>query len=113
MDNPVITLTKLRQELRQLVTELETAGISAAQAERTYRVVAAKAILLLKKDNMPVTLIMELVKGDERVAEYRFNRDVADVRYKTTQERINAVKREITIVSEQINREWGNAKYEP
>lgn len=113
MDNPTITLVKLRQELRQLVTELESAGVKAAQAERTYRINAAKAMLLLKQDGVPVTLIMELVKGDERVAEYRFNRDVADVRYKTTQERINAVKREITIVSEQINREWGNTKYEP
>ena len=45
------------------------------------------------------------------MAKMRLARDVAEVRYKAAQERINAVKKEISVLAEEINREWGNAKY--
>ncbi|MBS5888090.1 MAG: hypothetical protein KIB08_06255 [Negativicoccus succinicivorans] len=97
--------------MNTLLDESERLGIQAAQAEYEYKLEEAKKTLELRDEGFPATLIPTLTKGDEKVAKMRLARDVAEVRYKSAQERINAVKKEISVLAEEINREWGNAKY--
>lgn len=111
MENPQLTMKRLMSRMNSLLDELEKLGIHAAQAEYEYRVEEAKKTLVLRDDGFQTTLIPTLTKGDEKVAKMRLARDVAEVRYKSAQERINAVKKEIGVLAEEINREWGNAKY--
>lgn len=111
MENPQLTMKRLMSRMNSLLDELEKLGIHAAQAEYEYRVEEAKKTLVLRDDGFQTTLIPTLTKGDEKVAKMRLARDVAEVRYKSAQERINAVKKEISVLAEEINREWSNSKY--
>ena len=104
-------MKRLMSRMNTLLDESERLGIQAAQAEYEYKLEEAKKTLELRDEGFPATLIPTLTKGDEKVAKMRLARDVAEVRYKSAQERINAVKKEISVLAEEINREWGNAKY--
>lgn len=104
-------MKRLMARMNALLGELEKLGIQAAKAEYEYRLEEAKKTLDLRDKGFPATLIPTLTKGDEKVAKMRLSRDVAEVRYKAAQERINAIKKEISVLAEEINREWGNAKY--
>lgn len=86
-------------------------GRELAEAERDYKILLRQEALKLRtNENMPVTLINQIVYGIPEVAEKRFKRDVAEVMYKTAQESINTLKLKIRILDAQISREWGNAK---
>ncbi len=111
MDTPQVTMKRLTARMNGLLDEFERLGIAAAEAEYTYKCAEAKKTLILRDEGYPATLIPTLTKGDEVVAKMRLARDVAEVRYKSAQERINAVKKEISVLAEEINREWGNSKY--
>lgn len=111
MDTPQVTMKRLTARMNGLLDEFERLGIAAAEAEYTYKCAEAKKTLILRDEGYPATLIQNLVKGDDAVAKLRLARDTAEVRYRGAQERINAVKKEIVILADEINREWGNAKY--
>lgn len=81
-------------------------GREFAQKEHDYKVELAKEALRLKDSGMAVTLIDKVVYGN--VAEKRFERDVAEVMYKTSQENINSIKLRLRLLDAQIAREWGN-----
>lgn len=95
--------------LDRAVRELRGRGTALAQAEREYKVAAAKKILKLREQGYPVTIIPDVMRGDEEVSLLRFKRDCADVVYRSALEAINALKLEIRIVNEQVSREMGQA----
>lgn len=95
--------------LDQAVRELRGRGTALAQAEREYKVAAAKKIVELRDRGYPVTVIPDLMRGDEGVSLLRFKRDCADVIYRSALEAINALKLEIRLINEQVSREWGQA----
>jgi hypothetical protein len=49
-----------------------------AEAERAYRKALATKITELRADGQPATLAADLARGDERVADLRYRRDVAE-----------------------------------
>lgn len=57
-------------------TQLKTLGINKAQTERDYKVRQAKEILKLRAEGYPVTIIQDLVKGNEEVAELRLEIEI-------------------------------------
>lgn len=79
-------------------------GKEYAKAEMDYKIALAQEALKLRADGMPVTLIDKVVYG--QCAKERFDRDVAEVMYKTAQENINSIKLQIRIIDAQIEREW-------
>ncbi|MCR3760399.1 hypothetical protein KYB31_15585 [Clostridium felsineum] len=64
-------------------SEIKTLGIKKAEAERNYKIALNKKILLLKTEKYPATLIQDLSRGDEKVAQLRMNRDIAESAYYT------------------------------
>ena len=56
---------------------LREAFSALAGAERSYRVLLAKRITELHADGVAWTACADLARGDERVAQLRFERDVA------------------------------------
>lgn len=104
-------LLELNNKTRLLdaaIRELKARGSAYAQAERDYRVAMAKRILYERDKGTPVTIISDLCRGDQEIAKLRFERDVAEVVYKSAQEAINGYKLQIRILDSQIDREWGN-----
>ena len=91
------------------IKELRSRGSAYAQAEQDYRVELAKCILLERDKGTPVTIISDVCRGDRTIAGLKFNRDVADVVYKSALEAVNGYKLQIRILDAQIEREWGHA----
>lgn len=99
-------VTQKLDELDKALGSLGKAGRAYAQAEKDYKIALRKAILIERNKGTPVTVILNLVKGEEDVADLRFKRDCAETVYKTCLEGINVLKLESKIISEQIDREW-------
>lgn len=101
-------LQRYSEELDQSVKVLRKNGNARAQAEKEYKIILRQEVLKLRDEGMAVGLIDKTVYGIPKVAEARFNRDIADAMYKANQEHINATKLHLRITESQISREWNN-----
>lgn len=108
-DNLMDELWQKFKMLDAAIKELRSRGSAYAQAEQGYRVELAKCILLEREKGTPVTIISDVCRGDRTIAGLKFNRDVADVVYKSALEAVNGYKLQIRILDAQIEREWGHA----
>ena len=99
-------LNKRRDDLNKALTVAKERGIELAAAERKYRVEKRKAILLAKHRGEKISLIMELVNGDEFISQLRYERDVAKTLYASATEVINIYKLDCRLVEAQIARDW-------
>lgn len=100
------TQVQIDRELNEALATLVENGTKACECERLYRIEKAKEILRLKKEGYPVTLIPDIVKGLENVADKDFDRNLADVVYKANIERINIRKLELRLLDDFITKEW-------
>ncbi len=103
----------LLQELQQKNSELSVSiqtlrkhGQALATAEMEYKSTLAKAVLKLRADNLPATLINLVVYGEKEVAEKRLKRDIAKVMYDANNEHINVTKLQIRVIENQLQREY-------
>ena len=88
------------------VKQLGVRGKAYAQAERDYKVALAKKIMQEREKGTPVTIMSDICKGDNEIARLRFERDCAEVVYKSAMEAIQSIKLQIRILDAQIEREW-------
>lgn len=104
-------LLKLSNQLDLSVKQLRKNGTERATKERDYKIKLREEALKLRADeNMPVTLINQIIYGVPEVARMRFERDIAEAVYDANKEAINAIKLKLRIIEGQINREWGAIK---
>lgn len=96
--------------LDKAIEELAKNGYSLASKERDYKIAISKSALLLRDEGLPVTLINQVIYGLDAIADLRFKRDTAQVKYNANQEYINTLKLQIRILESQLSREFGNAK---
>lgn len=92
------------------ITELKKRGIKYAEAERDYKVAIAKKIMDEREKGTPVTIIGDVCRGNADIAKLRFERDCAEVVYKSAMEAINSMKLQIRLMDNQVEREWGATK---
>ena len=97
-------------ELTRSIKVLRKNGQNLAEAERDYKITLRQEALKLRANDMPVTLINQIVYGVPEVAEKRFKRDVEDATFKANQEHINVTKLKLRILENQLAREWGQAE---
>ena len=86
--------------------EIGNRGRVLAAAEREYRVALAKKILQERDSGTPVTIISDICRGSQEIAELKFKRDCAEVVYKSALEAVNGYKLQIKVLENQIDREW-------
>ncbi len=98
-------LSALLSELSKATADLDEKGLELARAERSYRIELSKALLQGRATGCPVTLLLDICRGDDVVANRKFKRDVAQASYDATKERINAIKLNIRILDGQLNRD--------
>lgn len=98
-------LNTLINRLNAEIKQYGNYGRDLAKKEAEYKTALMSESLKLRDSGMAVTLIDKVVFG--KVAEARFNRDVAEVMYKTAGEKIMGTKLQIRILENQIEREWG------
>ena len=104
-------IQKLIDELTVSIKKLRQTGNDLAEAERDYKMTLRQEALKLRtQEDMPVTLINQIIYGVPEVVQKRFKRDVAEAMYQSNQEHINATKLKLRILENQLNREWSNVK---
>lgn len=101
-------LQNLIKQLSNSLKQLRTNGIKLAEAEKEYKIAVNKKALELRSQDVPVTLINQVIYGYSDIAQLRFLRDSAEVVYRANQEAINTLKLQIRIIESQVQREWNN-----
>ena len=92
--------------LEKTLGEFGKRGRENANAEMEYRVALAEKILIERDKSTPVTIISDVCRGDRKIAKLKFDRDVAETMYDVAKESIQVQKRGLTILSEQLDREY-------
>jgi len=98
------------KDLNQCIRALGKLARDAATTERDYRIELSKAILKLKVDGQPATLIPDLARGDSYVADLKMKRDFAESFFKSNIECINAIKTQMRILEGYMKQDWGSAE---
>ena len=101
-------LQNLTKQLSNSLKQLRINGIKLAEAEKEYKVAVNKKALQLRSEDMPVTLISQVIYGYDDIAQLRFLRDSAEVVYKANVEAIMTIKLQIRIIENQIEREYNS-----
>ena len=98
---------EIEKQLNQALSTLRQNGLAYCEAERQYQMQKSKEIMRLKSEGYPITLIPQIVKGLENVADLDFERNRLEVIYKANQEAINIKKLELRVKEGEIEREYG------
>ena len=91
-------LNKQRKTLDRAITALVSKGKEKAMAERDYRIALQKEILRQRDAGMPVTIISDICRGKDEIANLKMQRDVADTLYDTCLQKIYSCKINIGIL---------------
>lgn len=100
--------TKTKQ-LETSIRQLRKSGTDYAEAERAYKVLLRQECLKLRDEGMAIGLIDKCAYGIPSVADARFRRDVAEAVFVANKEAINAIKLELRLLENQLQREWGGS----
>lgn len=103
-------ITEKQKMLDKAIKELAQNGYKLAECERDYKIAVNKKALELRSQDVPVTLINQVIYGYEDIAKLRFERDTAQVKYNANLEYINVLKIQVKLMSNQLDKEWGNTK---
>jgi hypothetical protein len=92
-------MTKIKDktiELNQKEIDSVKFGRDKASTERFYRVELSKELMKLRVvEHLPIALIGNIAKGDERISQLRLNRDLAESNYFISIEAIRNIRLEI------------------
>lgn len=110
MNDLVTAIGNKSRMLDVAIAELKKRGQKYAEAEKAYRIALARRILDEREKGTPVTIISDICRGSAQIAGLRFERDCAEVVYKSAMEAINSMKLQIRLMDSQLDREWGAAK---
>ena len=97
---------RIKNSLERSLSRAYDNGIDEAEKTRLYRIILAKTILQLKADGMPVSIVKDVAKGDEAVADAEFEMNTASVKYKASNENIMAQKKLFESIEADIKREY-------
>lgn len=101
-------LMKKSRELDVSVKALRNTGADYAEAYTNYRMELAKELMQLKAEGYAITLAGDIARGKPEIAKLKFKEITTEAIYKANLESINALKLQIKIIQEQINKEWSN-----
>ena len=99
-------IIEIERQLDQALSTLRENGTKYCEAERQYQMAKSKEIMRLKSEGYPITLIPQVVKGIEEIANLDFERNTCEVVYKANQEALNVKKLELRVKEGEIEREW-------
>lgn len=99
---------QLFDRLMDELQALRNSGSQCAENEAEYRKALRIAILEERSKGTPVTVISDLCRGREDIAELKQRRDCSEALYKASKEAINVYKLKIRTVDEDIKRTWSN-----
>lgn len=99
-------IIEIERQLDQALSTLRENGNKYCEAERKYQMAKSKEIMRLKSEGYPITLIPQVVKGIEEIANLDFERNTCEVVYKANQEALNVKKLELRVKESEVEREY-------
>ena len=93
-------------ELNSSVSGLKTTGRNYAEAYRRYRILLAKELLRLKQEGMPVTIAYDIARGQEEVANAKYDELNTEAIYRSNLEGIQAIKTQLRVLENQYDKEY-------
>lgn len=105
MQDLINELNEYRHNLNKAIDEIKARGKAKAEAERNYRIELAKKILELRASGTPVSIINDLARGDEKIANLKMKRDIEESLYEANMQRIYECKINIDWLQSQIEAE--------
>lgn len=106
-------IEKLWQKSEDLdisVKRLRKSGEEYAKAYTEYRIKLAEELIKLKDEGYAITLAGDIARGKREIAQLKFKEITTDAFYKANLESINAIKLQIKLLQNQIDKEWGSEK---
>ena len=103
-------VNELNAKTKQLeisIKQLRKSGTDYATKEKDYKILLRQECLKLRDDGMAIGMIQMTAYGIPKVAEARFERDVAEACYRANLEAIAGLKLQMRLMENQIQREWG------
>ena len=97
---------RIKNSLERSLSRAYENGMDLAEKTRLYRILLAKTILQLKADGLPVSIIKEVAKGTDTVADAELLMNAAEVSYKASNENIMAQKKLFESIEADIKREY-------
>lgn len=94
----MIELKKQLKALDRAIAALVNRGRERAIAERDYRIALQKEILRQRDAGFPVTIISDICRGKDEIADLKMKRDIADTMYDTCLQKIYSCKINIGIL---------------
>jgi len=101
-----LELTSRVSMLDKALQELGNRGRTHAKSEQDYRIALAQKILAEREKSTPVTIISDVCRGDREIAKLKFDRDVAEMVYKSALEAVQVYKIQIRVLENTIEREY-------
>lgn len=93
----------------ECISDMHELGAKKAEAEKHYRVAKQRRILYERtRKGTPVSIIGDVVKGYEDIAELAYKRDLAQTEYDANYEALLFWKKKVDTLREQVQREWSN-----
>ena len=102
----ITRIQNLIAEEQQYINGLKNWGIKKATAEKEYQTILSQETLKERDKGTAIGIINLIIKGKKEVAEKRMERDIAEVMYQVSQEKINVAKLEMRLLDNQVQREW-------
>ena len=100
-----LTMRELLSLLRKANSEIPKRSKDFAQAYKQYRMILSKELILEREKGTPVTILPDIVRGKENVANAKEQEIITEGLYKSCLEAINSYKLQIKILQERINKE--------
>lgn len=101
-----LKLQQLYDETEQLIDELREYEYEAADKEGNYRMLVTAKTAELRMNNVPVTIVGNLVKGDSEVVQAFLAMERAKSNAKATSHLIFLKKDKMGMIAELIKHEW-------
>lgn len=101
-------IDELTGQLQDELATLKSSGCQLAENEAEYRMRLRIAILEERDKGTPVTIISDVCRGREDIAELKRLRDCSEAIYKASQEAVNVLKLRIRVLNDEIDREWNS-----
>lgn len=101
-------LNSKSSQLDMAVKSLRKTGSDYAEAYTNYRVELAKELIKLKDEGYAITLAGDIARGKPAIAKLKFNEICTEAIYKANMESINALKLQIKLLQNQIDKEFSN-----
>ena len=104
---PWEALEESRAQLMETTAELRSLMVDAAEKEAAYQRAKRDRALEIRAEGVPWTGVQLIVKGDPDVNAAYLEREVAVATRDAAQEHVNTLKTDIRVITNQIQREYG------